>query len=276
MNYSFKHIYGPVYSWRLGISLGIDPVSIKTKICNFDCVYCQLGRTARWEGERKIFVSAKEIMNEIAALPHLPIDYFTFSGRGEPTLAQNLGEMILALKKEQRAKIAVITNSSLMNREEVQRDLLGCDFVIAKLDAGSQETFNKIDKVMPGINFEQMVKGVKSFKNKFTGKLALQMMFMEQNKKYAPQMAQIAREIEPDQVEINTPLRACAVPALTQKELGEIKNYFQGLPVVSVYDVEKKEIEPLNKQETIRRHGRDRKKMSLRANEVSEAIAMTL
>ena len=256
MNYSFKHIYGPVYSWRLGISLGIDPVSIKTKICNFDCVYCQLGRTARWEGERKIFVSAKEIMNEIAALPHLPIDYFTFSGRGEPTLAQNLGEMILALKKEQRAKIAVITNSSLMNREEVHRDLLGCDFVIAKLDAGSQETFNKIDKVMPGINFEQMVKGVKSFKNKFTGKLALQMMFMEQNKKYAPQMAQIAREIKPDEVEINTPLRACAVPALTQKELEEIKNYFQGLPVVSVYEVEKKEIEPLNKQETILRHGR--------------------
>src|SRR3989338_1906861 len=131
---TYQHIYGPVYSWRLGMSLGIDPISIDKKICNFDCVYCQLGRTKEFTEERKIFIPTNDILREVQILPYIPIDHLTLSGRGEPTLAKNLGAMILGLRETSDEKIAVITNSSLLHRDDVQADLLLADYVIAKLD----------------------------------------------------------------------------------------------------------------------------------------------
>src|ERR1041385_6644219 len=119
----FKYIYGPVYSWRLGISLGIDPISRKEKICNYDCVYCQLGPTTQWVLERQVFIPTENVIEEIGRLKDIPLDYLTFSGRGEPTLAANLGQMIRGLKKIRREKIAVITNSSLLHSPDVQDDL---------------------------------------------------------------------------------------------------------------------------------------------------------
>ena len=77
----FKYLYGPVYSWRLGYSLGIDPISTKDKACNFDCIYCQLGHTPKLTQARRNFVSVKALMEEIKELPSVPIDYLTFSGR---------------------------------------------------------------------------------------------------------------------------------------------------------------------------------------------------
>ncbi len=83
----YKYIYGPVFSWRLGRSLGIDPISKEKKICTFDCLYCQLGKTDRLTNIRSMFVPTVEIIKEIRKIPPLKIDYLTFSGRGEPTLA---------------------------------------------------------------------------------------------------------------------------------------------------------------------------------------------
>ena len=94
----YRYIYGPVSSWRLGRSLGVDPISAKEKICTFDCVYCQLGRTKTFSSERREFVRIKDVIHEIQTLPLPPIDYITFSGAGEPTLAKNLGGMIKAVK----------------------------------------------------------------------------------------------------------------------------------------------------------------------------------
>ncbi len=86
----FKYIYGPISSWRLGRSLGIDPLSQKEKICTFDCIYCQLGRTKKYTKQRKIFSPERKLMKEINSLPEIDIDYITFPGRGEPTLAKNI------------------------------------------------------------------------------------------------------------------------------------------------------------------------------------------
>src|SRR3989338_10882611 len=116
---AYKYIYGPVYSWRMGTSLGIDPVTAKGKICNFDCIYCQLGRTAKFHTQREEFVSVDAIMAEIGSLPPIHIDYYTFSGRGEPTLARNLGEMIRALRARGKCKVAVITNAALIGQKGV-------------------------------------------------------------------------------------------------------------------------------------------------------------
>ena len=252
----YKYLYGPVYSWRLGVSLGIDPLSQESKICNFDCIYCQLGNTKEIEGQRKIYVPTKNLIKEIKTLPDLQSDYLTFSGRGEPTLAKNLGEMIREIRKIREEKIAVITNSSLMYQKEVQDDLLLADFVLAKLDICSEETLKTIHRVTQGPSFRLIIDGIKGFRMLFKGKLALQIMFVKQNKDYAGELAKIAKNIKPDEVELNTPLRLSSVKPLSKGELKSLRNYFNAFPVVTVYDTPKEAIEPFDEKETVKRHGR--------------------
>jgi len=253
---SYKYVYGPVYSWRLGNSLGIDPIGTKQKICNFDCIYCQLGETVHFENERKIFVPTQDLLREIAHIPsYLQIDSFTFSGRGEPTLAKNLGEMIEGVKEIKRQKVAVITNSSLMYDPGVRKDLLAADIVLAKLDACSQKSFHAVGRPIKGILLKKVVDGIKEFKAIFQGKLALQIMFVDSNKSLARQIAQMVREIGPDEVQLGTPLRPSAVKPLSKEEMDLLKRYFHGLPVVCIYDSETKESFPFDEAETIKRHG---------------------
>ena len=139
MNKKYQYIYGPVSSWRLGSSLGVDPLSQKEKICSFDCLYCQLGKTRILTETRKLYVSKEDILKEFQDLPDISTDYITFSGRGEPTLAENLGQMISAVKAIRPEPIAVITNSSLMGRQDVREEISGADFVICKLDVALQK-----------------------------------------------------------------------------------------------------------------------------------------
>ncbi len=256
MKPEFKYIYGPVPSWRLGSSLGIDPISQGKKICSFDCIYCQLGETAFFSDERKVFVPVEAIIEELDSLPPVEIDYITFSGAGEPTLAENLGDMIKAVKRIRKDKIAVLTNSSLLNREDVRKDLLSADLVAVKLDACSQEVFEAINNPFIDISFEDIVAAIKKFKNMYKGKLALQVMFMEENKKCAKEIAGIAQEINPDEVQINTPLRPCAVEPLSKKEIDEIKMHYGGMNSVSVYDGIIKEVEPISTADTLKRRGK--------------------
>ena len=237
------------------MSVGIDPLSAKSKICNFDCVYCQLGKTAHFVTERKEFISVRDLMREVAAFNSEQIDHWTFSGRGEPTLAKNLGEMIKALRDIRDEKIAVITNASLMHRRDVQKDLSLADCVLAKLDASSQKSFETVGQTPQEMKLASIVEGIWEFRQSFKGKLALQIMFIEQNKKYASSIAQIARDIHPDEVQLNTPLRACAVKPLSVDEMNEIRVCFQGLPTVSVYDKEIKNIGSMNLETTVARHG---------------------
>ena len=254
-NQSYQYIYGPVYSWRLGLSLGVDPISKTEKNCNYNCVYCQLGDTLDFGTKRQEFVSTNQIVDEIKEVKDLNIDYITFSGSGEPTLAKNLGEMINEIKKERKEKIAVITNSSLIDRADVQDDLMNCDFVLAKLDADSEKFFSNINKPMDTINFDSVVDGLLFFKKSFKGKLALQIMFVEENRERAEQIAEIAKKIAPDEVQINTPLRPCATKPLTRIQMDDIKKYFTDLNVVSVYDIETKKYKPLDDEKTAYRHG---------------------
>ena len=236
---NLKYIYGPVPSWRLGSSLGIDPISDREKICTFDCVYCQIGRTYKFANERKVFVPVNEIVDEISSLPDIQIDYVTFSGRGEPTLAKNLGKMIESVKKIRKEKIAVITNSSLIYRDDVVEDLLSADFVLAKLDAHSQKLLETINRPIKPITFNKILDGIKQFKSRYKGKLALQIMFISENKKNAKEISEIVKEINPDEVQINTPLRPCESKPLSKEEIDEIKVYFKDMNTISVYDAEK-------------------------------------
>ena len=252
----YKYIYGPVPSWRLGSSLGIDPVSYKEKICSFDCTYCQLGRTKVFSDERRVFIPVAEIINELHLLPPLKIDYITFSGSAEPTLAKNLGEMIESIKEVRNEKVAVLTNSSLLDRKDVQEDLLSADCVVAKLDAYSQEVFDKVNRPMPAISFDRIIKGLNEFRRRYKGKFALQIMFTDENKVYAKEIAHLARNFKPDEIQLNTPLRPCSVTPLSRAEMGIIGSCFERVNAISVYDAEKKKVRPVSKQDTLRRRGK--------------------
>lgn len=252
----YKYIYGPVYSWRLGMSLGIDPLAQVDKVCNFDCIYCQLGPTRILTNERKEFLSTKDLVAEIQALPGgIAIDHLTFSGRGEPTLAKNLGEMIQALKKIRTEKVAVLTNAALLSQTDVRNDLSLADFVLAKLDVASPKMLAAIDQAVKGVEFQDIIKGIMMLHEMFTGKLALQIMLLPANKRHIKRIAQVARLIEPDEVQLNTPVRPGGVIPLTREEMQEAKESFKGMNVVSVYDVEIRAAEPFNFKDTIKRHG---------------------
>ncbi|MCK4327065.1 MAG: radical SAM protein [Candidatus Diapherotrites archaeon] len=242
-------VYGPVPSWRLGASLGIDPVCMNA--CTFDCVYCQLGPTAVKTMERKKFVEAADVEAQLReALGKTTPDTVTFSGMGEPTLALNLGEIAGAVKKITNIRMAILTNSSLLHLAEVRGGLKEFDIVMAKLDAPGQGLFEKINRPVPGITFEKVLGGIKALRREFSGRLALQIMFIEQNKHCAGELASLARELEPDEVFVDTPLRPCACPPLPGEEMEKIKKEFAGLKVSMVYDAEKPRATPLDLHET--------------------------
>ncbi|HET6461119.1 MAG TPA: radical SAM protein [Syntrophales bacterium] len=252
----FQYVYGPVPSWRVGSSLGVDLLSQRDKVCSYDCVYCQLGRTKILTIARQVYVPDEEILKEVESLPDISIDYITFSGKGEPTLAQNLGSLIRAIRTIRRESVAVITNSSLIDRQDVRNELSQADFVIAKLDASSRESFMNVNRPYKGIEFDALIAGMKEFRKHFKGKLALQVMFIRENVRDAEGIASIAHTISPDEVQINTPLRPCGIDPLGEEELSEIKRYFKGLNAISVYESRKKYVKSISDADTLKRRGK--------------------
>jgi wyosine [tRNA(Phe)-imidazoG37] synthetase (radical SAM superfamily) len=246
-------IYGPVPSWRLGRSLGIDLLSTDGKTCSFDCIYCQLGSTLYPLVERREFVSLNQIETELESMRGIEADYATFSGVGEPTLASNLGQAISIVRSTLHLPVAVLTNSALIPREDVRRDLAEADVVVAKMDAPGEELFLMVNRPFGGYSFDEILQGIKLFRNNFKGKLALQLMFVEVNKRYAREMADIAGSLSPDEVQLNTPLRPCGVEPLCPSEMAAIKEHFKGLNALQVYEADVTDVLPVNAVETIRR-----------------------
>jgi wyosine [tRNA(Phe)-imidazoG37] synthetase (radical SAM superfamily) len=247
-------VYGPVSSWRLGRSLGIDLISTKGKACSFDCVYCQLGKTVYPLDERKQFVNLSKLAVDLERVKRIPADYATFSGVGEPTLASNLGEAIELVKSVLRLPVAVLTNSSLITREDVRHEISLADVVVAKLDAPNEKLFYQINRPIVKYTFDEIIQGIKLFRVEYHKKLAIQMMFIKENQSYASEMARIAKQLSPDEVQINTPLRPCAVQPLTPEDISAIQWEFSGVKrLVTVYEASRPKIVPLNLKETLRR-----------------------
>lgn len=247
-------LYGPVPSWRLGRSLGVDIVSTRGKTCSFDCVYCQLGRTVHPLAERKEFVAMAQLAQELKAVRGIVVDYVTFSGVAEPTLASNLGQAIELVKSLLGLPVAVLTNSSLMPREDVRYELSQADLVVAKLDAPNEKLFHQINRPKIDCTLGEIVRAIKLFREEYQGKLALQMMFIKANQGCASEMTRLAEGLSPDEVQINTPLRPCAVSPLTPEDIAAIRQEFSGLKdVVTVYEASRPEVTPLNLGETLRR-----------------------
>jgi len=253
-------VYGPVPSWRLGRSLGIDLLPGRGKTCCFGCVYCQLGATTNPQTERSEFVSLDDLAREMERLKQVRADHATFSGTGEPTLASNLGRAIDLAKETLHLPVAVLTNSAFIMRQDVQEELGKADVVVAKLDAPDERLFRLINRPLGSTTLEGVIEGLRRFRSSYRGKLALQMMFMPQNKDAAPEVARIAARLRPDEVQINTPLRPCAVAPLSQQEIAAISESFAGLNVHTAYQAERPEVEPIDARETRRRRPADHRR----------------
>lgn len=248
-------VYGPVSSWRLGGSLGIDPIC-EVNVCSFDCVYCQLGKTTKKTIERDIFVDPKIIEQELKKLLYASkvYDVATISGTGEPELAKNLGEIIDVVRKVTKLPVTILTNSSLMYEKNVRKDLSKANVVCAKLDAPNDYLFQKINKPHPEINFNSMIEGMIKFRDEFDGKYALQMMFIEENKLHAKEMRELAEKIKPDEIQIDTPFRPCRVPKLSRDELKKVNEVFEGMDYISYYEHPRvRKVKPINQSETLKR-----------------------
>jgi len=256
MRKNFKYIYGPVPSWRLGSSLGIDLLSTSEKACSFDCIYCQLGPTRAYTTKRKLYVPTRDVLKEIKMLPRVRIDYITFSGCGEPTLAINLGQAIRVVKRLRKEPVAVLTNSSLLYRKDVRRELALADMVAVKLDADSEKFLKAMNRPAKKIKFSAILKGIKHFREEYRGKLALQVMLTRENKAIVRNIARLAEFICPDEVQISTPVRPCAVKPLPRKNILALKKHFRGLSTITLYTVRRKKVRPVSAKDTMLRRGK--------------------
>jgi len=245
-------VYGPVASWRLGRSLGIDMLCTDKKTCNFDCVYCQLGPAENLQTERKDFVSLSKLSDDLNAARGVAADWATFSGMGEPTLAANLGAAISIVKSMLDIPVAVFTNAGLISDENVRRELALADMVIAKLDATDENLFRTINRPAEGISFGKMLQSLQVFRMEYKGKLAVDIMLSDMNKDQVYTLQYMAKLLIPDQVQINTPVRRCPLKPLPAEELEPLakKWFWNHSSVVTVYSGKRPEVTPLDARET--------------------------
>jgi len=207
----FRYVYGPVPSRRLGRSLGVNPIPFKT--CNYNCVYCQLGRTSPLLNHRQAFFPPGEVLQEIqhALEMHVgEIDYVTLVGEGEPTLYQNLGDVIAQTKRMTPLPMAVITNGSLLHRDEVQQELVPADVVIPSLDAADRETWKKVNRPHGRLDLEEIIEGLVRFRHMFHGQLWVEVMLVKGINDQEESLQAIRRALDriaPDEIHLNIPVR---------------------------------------------------------------------
>lgn len=227
-----NYTFGPVPSRRLGRSLGIDCVPFKT--CSYDCIYCQLGRTTAKTMERKEYVPVGAVLNEtkekLKKIP--PPDHITLSGSGEPTLHSRIGDIISGIRGISAVPVAVLTNGSLLWIEEVRDAVSGADLVIPSLDAGSEETFMRVNRPHSGISFKEMVDGLCLFRERFRGPVWLEVFItggITDTEEEISRIKGLTDRIAPERVQLNTAVRTPAerfvAPVSTQR-LEEISAFF--------------------------------------------------
>jgi wyosine [tRNA(Phe)-imidazoG37] synthetase (radical SAM superfamily) len=193
------------------------------------------------------------LADELRATRHVPVDYVTFSGLGEPTLASNLGELVQVAHEVRKTPLAVLTNASLLGVPSVQGALRLADYVIAKVDAVDEEVFLRINRPRIPCLASEAIEGIRTFRAMYGGRLALQMMFVAANVRQAEALAALARSLLPDEIQLNTPLRPSATPPLGPGVMAGIASVFEGLPALQVYPWRRPVLAPLEAVATSRR-----------------------
>ena len=208
-----QFVYGPVPSRRLGRSLGVDLVPYK--VCSYDCIYCQLGRTKEKTVERKPYIPVEKILDQLyqKLKAGCRADYITVAGSGEPTLNSQIGSLIHDVKKHTQIPVAVLTNGSLLWESKVRESILEADLVLPSLDAYNQEGFETINRPHPDIRFETMVEGLIAFRRQYPGEMWLEVFLLEgvnAAEADATRFKHRLERISPQKVHLNTAVRPSA------------------------------------------------------------------
>ena len=207
----YKHVFGPVPSRRLGISLGVDLVVSKS--CNLNCIFCECGATKKIQLERKRFKDMNEILEEISAvLKDIKPDYITFSGSGEPTLSLDLGNISKAIKEDLKyeGKICLITNSLLLADENLMKELEYIDLIVPTLNTLTQDIFEKIVRPDYRTSVEEIRKGfINLNKSNYKGKIWIEIFILENVNDSDKNFVDIANflkseNIRYDKIQLNT------------------------------------------------------------------------
>jgi len=255
---NFPHLYGPVPSRRLGYSLGVDLLPFKT--CSLSCIYCQLGNSPKKTIRRINPYSEKKILEEIKEFlkTGARVDFITFSGSGEPTLNKSIGWLIREMKKFTNIPVAVLTNSTLLSRAEVRKELAAVDVVVPSLDAATQRIFKKINRPHPSLRIEKIIEGLVKFRKEFKGQIWLEIMLVKgvnDSPAEIKKLKEAASRINPDKIQLNTVVRPPAEKTarpLTPEEMNKIKEFFgDKAEVVASFRKKEQEKAPLDIAEAI-------------------------
>jgi wyosine [tRNA(Phe)-imidazoG37] synthetase (radical SAM superfamily) len=205
--------FGPVPSRRLGRSLGIN--NIPPKICTYSCIYCQLGKTSKMKIEPQVFYSSSQIFKEVEEKVKKSkekgelIDYLTFVPDGEPTLDINLGQEI-KLIKSLGIKIAVITNSSLIDKKIVQENLTKADLISFKIDSVEEEIWRKVDRPNRNLSLKDILNSMLKFKENFKGEIITETMLVKDindKSQHIKKVANFIAKLKPSRAYLSIPIR---------------------------------------------------------------------
>ncbi|MBT3385221.1 MAG: radical SAM protein [Prolixibacteraceae bacterium] len=237
-----KIIFGPVKSRRLGVSLGVNLLPTNDKVCSFDCVYCECGRTPKKYEEKAILPSRIEVFQKLKkklkemAFENLLPDVITFAGNGEPTLHPEFAGIIedtiqLRDSLSPKARIAVLSNATMLHKKEIFSALLKINDNIQKLDSAFEETIQTLDCPRGTFSLKKIVDQLMEF----DGKVIIQTMFVRGSingksfdnttEKEISAWIELLKKINPLQVMIYTIARDTpinTIEKISQQELNSI------------------------------------------------------
>jgi len=228
-----RSLFGPVYSRRLGLSLGVN--LFKENICSYDCVYCECGRTKVLTTKRDEYFELNDVLFEIKQYLSencLKIDHITFSGRGEPTLYLYIEKLLEEIKRFPVAS-ALLTNSSLLNNKEVRKSILGFDVIMPTISTVDQNQFNTIHRPAKGIRLFDILEGVKVFSKMYRGLFIPEIMIIKDvndSEKSLAGLIEYIKELDYKGCHLNTIVRPAAYSdykGINKEEINRIKNFLE-------------------------------------------------
>jgi len=229
-----NHIFGPVPSRRLGLSLGVDVVPFK--VCTLDCVYCQVGHTTHKTLERQEYIPVDELLEELRHRLNQGIqpDYITLSGSGEPTLNLRLGELIDGIRLITAVPVAIITNATLLEQDTVRAECCKADLILPSLDAALDASFASINCPRPELSTSRIIAGLEALRSEFSGQIWLEIFLIEglnTSDENLQGIKQAIDRIKPDKVQLNTAVRPTAqmgIPRMTAERMECIAQHIGG------------------------------------------------
>ncbi len=234
---SYTYIYGPIASRRLGKSLGVAPIT--NNVCNYSCVYCQLGKINLQPHHPEAHFPLDDILSEInhALANTVDADVVSIVGDGEPTLHKDLDTIIDYIRTKTTRPIAIITNGALLSDHNIQQTLHKCDIVCPSLDAFDAQSFKRINRPYRGLTFEKMLTGLINFSHQYQGKLWLEIMFVEGLNTHETALKafkNLLSDIRYDRLYLNAPVRPAqksTITPITSEMMNNIQATLGGIPL---------------------------------------------